>query len=855
MKQARHKTPLAKHARHSRKGDAGTTMLTVNGKRVEIPAVEAKQPLLWLLRDRAGLKGTKFGCGHGQCGACIVHVDGRAVPSCVTLAKDARGKAVTTIEGLAGRADHPVIRAWLAEQVPQCGYCQPGMIMAAAELLARTPGPSDGEINEALSHVLCRCGTYQRVRRAVHRAAEQSWDKAPYPAELLPAPAKEADEATVTLNPWIRIAADGTVTVIIGRSEMGQGVTTSLPMLVAEELEVPLAKIRAEFAPVDRAYDNPIIGAQATAGSTSIQTSWTPLRRAGAEARERLIAAAAQRWGVSRRACRAENGCVLHTATGRKAGYGGLAEAAARLPKPQRLQLKPPAEFRVIGKPTARLDMPSHVAGRTVFGTDVVVPGALAATVLLPPVFGAKPARVDPARAKRIDGVRDVLTISDGIAIVADDMWSAMRGREVLDVTWSGGETIGLSNAEIFRRLHQAAERKGTVERNEGHAEQALEAAATVVEARYETPYLAHAPIEPMNCTAHVRKDRCEIWVPTQNQTEARHAAARAAGLPERAVEVHTTYLGGGFGRRGKSDVVTQAVEIAKAVERPVQLLWSRADDLQHDHYRPANVTRMRGGLDKRGRPIAWLQHVAGPELALWDIEIPYGIPNLRVECVEEDAGIPTGWWRSVGAAQNAFAIECFVDELAHAASADPVEFRLRLLRASPRHEGVLQLAAEKAGWGRRLPRGRGRGVAVYYGHGGWAAQAVEVSVGSDGEVKVHRVVCAIDCGSVVNPDTVAAQMEGGVAFGLTAALKPAVMIENGRVVQQNFRDYPLLTIAEMPQVEVHIVESHAKPSGAGEAGVPAIAPAVGNAIFAATGKRLRSLPILPEAVRKGSGV
>jgi isoquinoline 1-oxidoreductase beta subunit len=508
------------------------------------------------------------------------------------------------------------------------------------------------------------------------------------------------------------------------------------------------------------------------------------------------------------------------------------------------LRLKQPGEFRLLGKPTARLDIPAHVSGRTVFGTDVVIPDMLAATVLLPPSFGGKAARIDAGRAKAIKGVRSVFKISDGVAVVADDPWSALRGREALDVEWRGSDTGGLSSAAIMQQFRDAARRKGSIERNHGRADHALETAATVIAADYELPYLAHLPIEPMNCTARVADGRCEIWVPTQSPTVAQRAAAKAAGVRVKHVEVHSTFLGGGFGRRGIPDVVTQAVEIAKRFRKPVQLLWTREDDLQHDHYRPASLTVMRGGLDKRGRPVAWFQRVVGPELAHWDIEIPYDIPNLRVECIQKDPGIPTGYWRSVGAAQNAFPIESFIDELAHAAKADPVAFRLRLLGSSPRHRAVLELAADKAGWGRPLRGSRARGVALYYGHGGWAAQVVEVSVAAGGHITVHRVVCAVDCGFVVNPDTVVAQIEGGIAFGLSAALKPAVAIENGRVLQQGFRDSPLLTMPEMPKIEVHIVPSRAEPSGAGEAGVPPIAPAVANAVFAATGIRCRSLPL-----------
>ena len=818
--------------------------LSVNGRAVELPEGEGERPLLWVLRDRLGLKGTKFGCGHGGCGACTVQVDGDTVLSCTTPAREVAEKRVVTIEGLAERPDDPLLRAWLADQVPQCGYCQPGMLMAAAALLAHTPAPTDAQIDEALAGVLCRCGTYGRVRRAVHRAAEGRWSDAPFPATPLPPEPPPGSGHAIVFNPWVRIWTDGTVTVVIGHSEMGQGIATSLPMLVAEELEVPLQRIRVEFAPADPAYDNPILGMQITVASTSIQTSWLPLRRAGAEVRERLISAAAAAWGVPASACRAERGEVFHPPSGRRIGYGDLAERAAALAAPPNPQLKTPEAFRILGRSTPRMELPAHVAGRTIFGIDVTLPGMLHATVLMPPVFGAQPASIESAKARAIAGVRDVFAIDGAVAIVADRMDTALRARDEVTAEWSGGATLGLSSTEIFARFRRALrERRGDRLRDDGDVDRAFSAAAAIVEASYETPYLAHAAIEPMNCTARIEEGTCEVWVPTQGQTLARAAAAKAAHLPLEAVQVHTTFLGGGFGRRSRPDVVSQAVQIAKHVGRPVQLLWPRIEDLRHDAYRPASLANVRAALDASGRPMAWAHAIPGPELAFENIAVAYEIPNVRVERVLEEPGVPTGYWRSVGGSQNAFAVESFVDELAHAAGADPVEYRLGLLKSS-RHRAVLELAARRAGWGGALREGRGRGVAVYYAHGGWSAQVAEVSLSSAGAIRVDRVVCAVDCGFPINPDTIVAQIEGSVAFGLTAALTAAVTIEDGHVLQRSFRDYPLLTIAEMPTVEVNVLPSAEPPTGAGETGVPPIAPAVANAVFAATGVRLRSLPL-----------
>jgi len=821
---------------------ASPISLNVNGRTVTVPAADAERPLLWLLRDRLGLRGPKFGCGHGGCGACTVQVGGRAVASCTLRVADVVDERVLTVEGL-DPAD-PVFRAWLAEQVPQCGYCQPAMVMTASALLTRSPHPTDAEIDEAFAGVMCRCGTYQRVRRAVHRAAAQRWDDAPFPADPLSAAREPVAQPLVRFNPFVALAPDGTVLVTIGRSEMGQGINTTLASLVAEELDVPMDAVRTEFAPVDHAFDDPTIGMQITVGSLSVKNMWFPMRRAAAEVRERLIATAATRWDVAPATCRAHNGAVVHSPTARHLTYAELAADAVKLPPPGEPPLREPETFRILGRPTARLEIPDHVGGRTVFGTDITLPGMLTATVAMPPAFGAEPVEVDGAAAKRVPGVRDVLKVSSGIAVVAEDAWSAIRGREALHVIWSGGTNPTLSSAQIEHRLLAALDRRGSVERSDGDLQQAFDGSKAVHESTYLTPYLAHVPIEVPNATARLGKNECELWIPTQGQTLARAAAAKAAGLAPEAVTVHTTFLGGGFGRRAVPDVAGQAVEIARAVGAPVQVLWTREDDLQHDRYRPASAVWIRGGIDADGHLTAWSQRVAGPKLALEGIDVPYGIDAVRIEAIEDDPGVPTGYWRSVGASQNAFAVESFVDELAYAAGIDPVAFRLRALTGAPRYRHVLELAAERAGWGKASPPCDGRGVAVCYAHGGWVAQVAEIDIKPDGTIAVRRVVCAVDCGFPVNPDGIAAQIEGAIAFGLTAALKASITIAGGGVEQHDLHDYPLLTLAEMPRVEVHIVPSREDPSGAGECGLPPIAPAVANAIFAATGQRLHRLPL-----------
>jgi isoquinoline 1-oxidoreductase subunit beta len=666
-------------------------------------------------------------------------------------------------------------------------------------------------------------------------------------------------------NAWIRIATDESVTVIIDKSEMGQGVVTSLSMLVAEELECDWTKIRTEFAPADKAYFNPLFGAQGTGGSTSVRASWTPLLKAGATAREMLIQAAAQKWGVEESACHAENSGVVNNATKARQSYGSLAEAAGKLPAPKDVTLKDPKQFHLLGKATKRLDTPDKVNGRAQFGIDVRQPGMLHAVVLRCPVFGGKVASFDATKAQAVRGVKMVVQISSGIAVVADNTWSAMEGRSALDVKWDEGANAALTSAAISKLFADRASQPGAVARKEGDAETGMSGAAKKIEAVYEAPFLSHATMEPMNCTAHVRADGCDVWAPTQFQTFNQGVAAKITGLSPDRINIHTTFLGGGFGRRAEQDFIADAVEASKAAGAPVQVTWSREDDMQHGFYRPASYSRFAAGLDSNGWPVSWTNRIACPSImsrfnpgSVKDgidetsvegaADIPYAIPNILVDYQLTETGIPVGFWRSVGHSQNAFFSESFLDEVASAGGKDPYELRRKLLAKAPRHLGVLVAAATKAGWGKPLPAGRFRGIAVMSSFGSYVAQVAEISVNAkDGTVRVHRVVCAVDCGRMVNPDTIEAQMQGAIVYGLTAALYGAITIDRGRVQQGNFDDYPMLRMEEMPVVEVQIIPTKEAPGGVGEPGTPLIAPAVCNAIFAATGKRIRRLPIRKE--------
>src|SRR6266853_457299 len=624
-----------------------------------------------------------------------------------------------------------------------------------------------------------------------------------------------------------------------------------------------LSQVRLEHAPPnEKLYANPLLGVQATGNSNAMRGAWKPLREAGATARIMLIAAAAKRWDVDANTCRAQDGEVIHTPTGRRLKYGELATEAAKMPVPGNVALKSPEDFKLIGTPAKRLDAPAKVNGTALYGIDARPAGLKIATLAQSPVFGGRVKSVDDVVAKAIKGVRKIVRLDDAVAVVADHMWAAKKGLAALKVEWEAGPHAKLATDDIARELEQATLKSGAVAQNIGDVGKAMAGAATKVESTYQVPFLAHATMEPMNCTAHLRKDECEIWIGNQAVARVQAMAAKEAGLPPDKVIIHNHLIGGGFGRRLAADGAVRAVQIAKQVDGPVKVVWTREEDIQHDMYRPYWYDRISAGLDAQGKPVAWSNRFAGSSvIARWlppaykdgldpdstegAIDLVYDLPNFHVEFVRvEPPGIPTAFWRSVGPSHNVFVTESFVDELAAAAKQDAVADRRALLDKTPRAKAALALAAAKAGWGQKLPPRVGRGVSVQNAFASFMAFIAEAEVAKDGTVRVRRVVCAVDCGIVVNPDIVRAQIQSGIMFGITAALYGEITLKNGRVEQSNFDSYQILRMNEAPTVEVHIVQNQESPGGMGEAGTSAIVPAVTNAIFAATGKRLRKLPI-----------
>ncbi len=674
-------------------------------------------------------------------------------------------------------------------------------------------------------------------------------------------------------NAWLAIGADGTVTVWATRSEMGQGVRTSMAMAVAEELEADWSKVKVKQASTAKKFGD--LGV--TGGSQTTRSTTEAFRTVGAQAREMLLQAAADTWKVAKADCRAEKG-FLHGPGGKKAGFGELVAAASKVSAPAKPALKARKDFKILGKDARRLDGPDIVTGRAQFGTDVKVPGMLVASIERCPVFGGKVKSFDASRALKQPGVKNVVQVPSGVAVVATDTWSAFSGRDFLKVEWDLGPSAGVDSASIRTQFEDRLKTPGKAVRTEGDAAKGLAGAAKKLEATYDAPFLAHATMEPMVAVADVKADRCTIWAPSQGPGWAMAGITAITGLKPEQVEVNVPLLGGGFGRRAMGDFMLDAVACSKAVGAPVKVQWTRPDDMRHDGYRPATLHHLEGGLDAAGKAVAWRHRFAGPSIAAankfpWPVEaaeisgaadLAYAIPNLDVQWAQSDTPVALWFWRAVAASFNPFATECFLDELAQAAGKDPLAFRLELMHAGPtkvghdtvdpqRLKAVLELAAAKADWGKPMSKGWGRGIAAhpYLECGTYAAEVAEVEVKPDGTIKVHRVVCAVDCGMVLNPLNVKAQFEGAVAYGLSAALTGEITIDKGRVVQQAFKDYPVLRIQDMPRVEVHMVPSDLPPGGVGEPGLPPLAPAVANAVFAATGKRLRSMPFTPEKVLK----
>ena len=666
-------------------------------------------------------------------------------------------------------------------------------------------------------------------------------------------------------NIWVNEKPTSQVTLTVSESEMGQGVWTSLPMIIAEEMELDWTKVKVVQAPVDENYFGRFD--MGTGGSSSIRTSWDKMRKAGAVAKDMLHEAATIEWSVSKADCFAENGFIVHRLTGEKINYGDLAHKASMLDVPKSVQLKNPDTFRIIGTDILRTDAPLKVNGTAQYAMDVNLPDMMYAFVERCPYFGGKLKTVDDRDSKKVKGVLDIIEIENGFAVVGTSTWAALQGRKKLKITWDKGSNKYPDSKSISEFFKKRSRKRGAKGRNEGNVKKALKDADRVIEAAYEVPFQAHATMEPMNCVVDYQSDQCQVWAPTQSPKDAKKRVREMTGLSDEKVIIHVPFLGGGFGRRAFNDFIEEGVEVSMKLKKPVKLIWTREDDMQHDYYRPASRHVLKAGLMDNGETIAWFHSVVAPSIFFGQMfkypvpfkdkldvvalagakEVAYGIPNIRVEYTSANTDIPVGWWRSVYDSQNAYANECFIDELANSLKIDPVDYRLRLLKQSPRHTAVLKQAAQESDWGKPLKNNHYQGVSCHASFGTYVAQIAEVSVNNEGSVHVHRVVCAVDCGQAVSPITIKAQMEGSIVYGLSATLNGEITIENGAVKQSNFHDFQVLRMDQMPTIDVHIIKSSEPPSGIGEPGLPPIAPAVANAVFSATGKRIRKLPIKAE--------